>query len=87
MHSSQTKTWISFLLVAAGAVLLFLGAREFLGSHFGQMEARNSFGRSTPAKTNLPAPKQGDTVARLYIPRLDAEIYIVEGDGPWELRA
>ena len=28
----------------------------------------------------------GDTVAKLRIPRLDAELYVVEGDGPRELR-
>ena len=28
----------------------------------------------------------GDTIAKLIIPRLDAQLYVVEGDGPRELR-
>jgi sortase A len=33
-----------------------------------------------------PMPQLGDAVAKLIIPRLDTELYVVEGDGDGELR-
>jgi sortase A len=105
---SRTKTWISLVLVAAGAVFLFLGVRDFFGSRFGQMEAQKDFDRAEEARESAPAPapsqtsppssaapaqpeqrrpvELGDAVARLTIPRLHADIYVVEGDGASELR-
>jgi sortase A len=76
-------------MVAAGAVLLFLGARDFLESRFGQVEAARDFDDSpvaAPTAAPAPAPLPGDTVARLLIPRLDTELYVVEGDGAADLR-
>jgi LPXTG-site transpeptidase (sortase) family protein len=100
--NSRTKTWISFVLVAAGIVLLFMGARDFLGSHFGQIEAQRDFDRAEQAqageqaqeasKGRLVEPERpkpvplGGTMARLTIPRLHADVYVVEGDGASELR-
>lgn len=86
--NGQIKTWISSVLVAASIVLLFLGARDFFGSRFGQMEAQKHFEqREEAVRGRIPAVKPGDTIARLLIPRLRTNLYIVEGDGPSELRA
>jgi sortase A len=110
MRTSRTKKWISYLLFTAGAVLLVLSARDFLGSRIGQIEARKNFdvpgltlhqtenspvpskSPSSPSKGARPIPpsppaKPGETVAKLIIPRLGSEIFVVEGDGPDELRA
>jgi sortase A len=88
---ARLKTWISGLLMLGGAFLVYLGARDFLASRTGQKEAAREFTiPPPPAVDALPAParlpKRGETVARLVIPRLDAELYVVEGDGPRELR-
>jgi sortase A len=87
----RIRSIVAYLLVAAGAILLFLGARDFLESRFGQSEVARDF-EETPApppvspSTPIPAPQLGDAVAKLMIPRLSAELYVVEGDGPAELR-
>src|SRR5262245_33192728 len=90
----RIRSWTAYILVAAGAILLFLGAREFMESRFGQSEVARDF-EETPAPppvspsnpTPRPiAPQLGDPVAKLIIPRLSAELYVVEGDGPAELR-
>jgi len=90
----RIRSFTSYILVAAGAVLLFLGAREYLESRFGQSEVARDF-EETPApppgspSNPSPAPflpQPGDPVAKLIIPRLSAELYVVEGDGPAELR-
>ncbi len=76
--------------------MLYLGARDFLDSRIGQREAAREFARqSEPVPPTLqppvrhaapPPPKLGDPVAKLIIPRLDTELYVVEGDGPRQLR-
>jgi len=97
----RSRHLLAFFLIAGGALLLFLGARDFLYSHFGQSVAEHQFETtlSTPPVT-LPATQTssrsiskpatrtepGDTLAKMIIPRLDAQLYVVEGDGPSELR-
>jgi sortase A len=39
-----------------------------------------------PQPLPQPMPQLGDAVAKLIIPRLDTELYVVEGDGAGELR-
>jgi len=77
-------------------VLLFLGARDVLESQAGQTEAQREFDNIESAKPSpflhgpsvkaRPMPHLGDAVAKLIIPRLGAELYVVEGDGTGELR-
>jgi len=89
------RRFISYLFIAGSAALLYLGVREFAGSHIGQITAGREFDSETVPKTepkteqsapHLPRPKLGETIAKLTIPRLDTEVYIVEGDGEDELR-
>jgi sortase A len=82
----------SFLLIAGGAFLLFWGAGEYLASRTGQWQAARDFDRSLltapslPPTAVMPPPQPGDTFAKLIIPRLDAELYVVEGDDHADLR-
>jgi LPXTG-site transpeptidase (sortase) family protein len=109
------RRFISYIFIAGSAVLLFLGARDFIGSYVGQIQAGRDFESSSseplapspsttpPSDTRLDSanrreasadppeahafrPRLGETVAKLIIPRLDAEVFIVEGDGKDELR-
>ena len=89
------KNVVSSLLLIGGGYLLFLGGRDFVESRWGQSEAAREFERPVPDAVETrsvvkpSAPPQnhpGDTLAKLRIPRLDAELYVVEGDGPKELR-
>src|SRR5580658_3071269 len=96
----QSRRFFSFALIAAGLALLFLGARDLLESRAGQAEAQREFDNIESAKpspfparpragagqTPRAAPPLGGAVARLIIPRLDTELYVVEGDGARELR-
>lgn len=86
---------LSLLLLAGGSCLFYLGAREYFDSRAGQAEAAREFERpvlDTPESriaTHSSSPRtmrRGDTVAKLKIPRLNAELYVVEGDGARELR-
>jgi sortase A len=93
---------ISYALIAGGLALLFLGARDLLESRTGQVEAQREFDRIESAKpspfdsrvrkqpmhqiTPQPMPHLGDAVAKLIIPRLDTELYVVEGDDAGDLR-
>jgi len=118
MRRGRTRRMFSYLLIGCGASLLFLGARDYLESRYGQREAARQFEEpapslpsntaeapSIPAEQPVPdgaisrpqpskdepgrrehAIQTGDTLAKLIIPRLDAELYVVEGDGPSELR-
>jgi sortase A len=76
-------------------LLLFLGAREILGSRVGQYQAARDFQRSlednaieenTHYTIRVTPPSPGETFAKLVIPRLSAELYIVEGDDAGDLR-
>jgi len=96
MRRHRTTTWLSYLMVLGGAFLLYLGARDFLGSRFGQQDAAEEFdeapvlAQTQPVTTRMPASRpvisQGQAIGKLIIPRLDTELYVVEGDGPRELR-
>jgi sortase A len=78
-------------LIVGGGVLLFLGGREFVESRVGQSDAAREFHESkrrAPAKRPA-APlrlRPGDTMAKLIIPRLETELYVVEGDDVGDLR-
>jgi sortase A len=89
------KKLFSYLLLAGGTLLLFLGAREILGSRVGQYRAARDFQRSlednaidqSPHYTiRVTPPSPGETFAKLILPRLNAELYIVEGDDAGDLR-
>lgn len=89
---------VSYALVAIGMILFFLGARDLFYSRFGQDEAEHAFDSSeapkvspsvsgeTTEKKAQPKLALGDAVAKLTIPRLDTELYVVEGDHAAELR-
>lgn len=76
-----TRRILSYGLLATATVFLFLGGREFLESRVGQYEASRTFDNSRPARAH-----RGDTVAKMTIPRLHAELFVVEGDAPEQLR-
>lgn len=69
--------------MAAGAILLLLGAREALEPLIGQKVAAREFGVVEAKPTTL---ERGDPVAKLTIPRLDAALYVVEGGDAQDLR-
>jgi sortase A len=92
------KSFLSCLWLAAGAVLLLLGGREYLESRLGQSDAAREFEEPAPAlpPAELPrqaarrvpyiTPQRGDAPAKMVIPRLDTQLYVVEGDDQHELR-
>jgi sortase A len=75
----------SYVLLAAGTLLVFVGTREYLDSRIGQTEAARSF-VMPGAGTEYVAPRLGESVAKLTIPRLATQLYVVEGDGSRQLR-
>jgi sortase A len=101
MRARRVRRLFSYLLISGGALLLFLGARDVVDSRLGQSEAEREFQaspafkpspftrpfstKSTPAPFSA-SPQLGDPVARLTIPRLAADLYVVEGDGARQLR-
>lgn len=78
---------ISILLLAGGLYFIVTGAREYLGSKFGQTEIEHQW-KQTEAKPVPPEqpPELGDAVAKLTIPRLDSQLYVVEGTSHADLR-
>lgn len=85
----RTSRILSYLLIFGGAVLLFLGAREIWESRAGQVAAADQFDSSAdsgPAAPTPQGPQLGEAVAKLSIPRLDTQLYVVEGDGVQQLR-
>jgi sortase A len=92
----QNRRWlVSCSLIAGGLALLFLGARDVLESRAGQAEAQREFDSIESVKPSpfgsgprvaTPPAQLGAAVAKLIIPRLDTELYVVEGDGARELR-
>ena len=90
---ASAKRLLAYFLIAGGAVCLFLGVRDVLESHFGQTEAAREF-REEPAASPSAVvspdaekpPQIGEAMAKLIIPRLDTQLYVVEGDGAKELR-
>jgi sortase A len=84
MHM-RAKRLISAVLLVFAAFLLGRGAREFLESRWAQSRAAKEFQQSkTPAVPRRP--QLGETVAKLSIPRLGAEIFVVEGTDDKDLR-
>ncbi len=95
MTSRRIKQLLSFLFIALGAFLLFIGARDLWESHFGQREAARQFQRIVTqppvrppgsARPFYPPVRDGDTLARIIFPRLDRELYVVQGDTDADLR-
>jgi sortase A len=97
MRTSKTRRFTSYVLFAGAAILLSLGAREILEWHLGQRQAAVDFEtksvtKPSPSKpTPGPAPEQtsprsGETIGKLMIPRLKAEIYVIEGESEADLR-
>ena len=83
----RTRRILSILLIVSGAALLFLGAREVWESHFGQTDAAREFREEPAAPPRAQrAPAPGEAMAKLIIPRLDAQLYVVEGDSVRDLR-
>lgn len=91
----RTKNLLSLLLLAGGSCFLYLGAREYFDSRAGQYQAAREFerpvldspeARAATKTVNHRGVRRGETLAKLRIPRLDAELYVIEGDGPRELR-
>jgi sortase A len=82
MH--RVRYIVAWWLIGFGSFLVFLGTRDFLDSRFGQSQAEREFDTSTPETS--PRLQTGATFAKLTIPRLGTELYVVEGDGDNELR-
>jgi sortase A len=95
-NGRRRRRFVSYALIAGGVALLFLGARDLVESRAGQAEAQREFDSIESAKPSpfpsgsrvgtQPIPQLGDAVAKLIIPRLNTELYVVEGDGAGELR-
>ena len=90
MNMNRTRRFVSYVLVAGGAFLLYLGARDLWQSHSGQSDAAQELQEPGPPiqspDSEEDAPQYGEALAKLLIPRLDTELYVVEGDGARELR-
>jgi len=69
-----------WLLVAAGTFLFASGLLDFWESHHAQSEIASEWSGHSPQES-LPEGRipEGSPVAKLYIPRLNAEFYVVEG--------
>jgi sortase A len=81
----------SYLLILAGAVLLYFGGRDFVESRWGQTSAARELEQPVPVppKNSSQASRQiplGNTVAKLTFPRLDSNLYVVEGVDQADLR-
>jgi sortase A len=82
---------LSYLLIVAGAVLLFLGGRDLFESRWGQSGAAQDLETPVPVpqpgtRTQNESLPLGAAVAKLTIPRLDAQLYVVEGVDQADLR-
>lgn len=89
MRMEASRRFLSYLLIAAGFLLLFLGARDLLDWRLGQWQARRQYMVEAAPAAAKPSsiPRAGSAVvARLLIPRLDTDLYVVDGDGPEALR-
>lgn len=89
----RRRKLLSYLLIGAGMILLFLGGRDVFEARMGQTEAQRAFQKAASVDRPSPfaAPRQmrvplGDAFAKLTVPRLNAELYVVEGDGAAQLR-
>jgi sortase A len=77
------KRLLSYGLMIAGTTLVFVGTRDLIESHLGQTVAAHNFKTPAPAVLRI---RNGDTVAKLSIPRLNTQLYVVEGDDDRDLR-
>ncbi len=81
---------IAWIPIAAGLVLLALGAREAVDSRLGQTEAALSWRDLERAGPSQPpvkyVPQTGEALARLSIPRLGSEWFVLEGTAARTLR-
>lgn len=92
--SRRRRKFASYLLIGAGMVLLFLGGRDVFEARMGQREAQSVFERTdvekpSPFRENRQIERQvplGEAFAKLVIPRLHTELYVMEGDGAAQLR-
>ena len=86
MSASTARKCFSYLSIASGALLLLAGARDFLEWRLGQSSVAHDFDR--PAAVSKPVDRlpTGVAFAELKIPRLGADLFVVEGDGEGELR-
>ena len=78
---------LSIFLLAGGLYFIVSGAREYFGSKFGQTAIEHQWEET--AKKPLPPerpPELGDAVAELTIPRLDTQLFVVEGTTHSDLR-
>jgi sortase A len=88
----RRRNIVSCLLIAGGMVLLFLGGRDLFEARLGQTEAERAFETTDLVKPSpfhkksQPRVALGAAIAKLIIPRLDVELYVVEGDGARQLR-
>jgi sortase A len=97
----RARRVLSYLLLAAGALFLFVGGRDLVESKLGQEDAQKQFEAAPEPKpspfdsatrrkieTAPPSipPELGQAIARLTIPRLHTDLYVVEGDGDRQLR-
>jgi sortase A len=85
MRARRIRRILGYLLIAGGALFLYLGGRDFVESRLGQHEAQRNFEQQTAPKPS-PFHSSPDAIARLEIPRLGADLYVVEGDGARQLR-
>ncbi len=102
MRATWVRRCFSYLLISGGALLLFFGGRDLVESRLGQTEAQQEFevspverpspfhassgGGSGVRSRRAPRAQLGDSIARLTIPRLETDLYVMEGDGSRELR-
>jgi sortase A len=101
MRASNRRKWRRFFsaaFVICGCFLLGRGAREIFDSYWGQRRATEQFHeaiqRLKPSPESKPSSvppvsphlRLGETVAKLSIARLGAELYVVEGTDAGDLR-
>lgn len=90
----RRRNLASYMLIGAGMVLLFLGGRDVYEARIGQAQAQRAFEQTdverpspfTSHRQTEPSISLGDALAKLSIPRLHAQLFVVEGDGAPQLR-
>lgn len=92
MSTIPKKRVLAYLLIAGGVTCLYLGARDLVTAAWGQRAEARTFEKAVntvPVTAPVRARhllRRGDPVAKLVIPRLDTDLYVVEGDQPEQLR-
>src|ERR1700730_11105312 len=89
IRQTSIRQLLSYLLLACGAALILISGRTLLEWHLGQSDASSQFERpvlpssrslSQPVPGHNPKIPNGQTIAKLTIPRLHVQLYVVEGD-------